>query len=282
MTLAHKLICKIATLSRTHKLRRLDPLFRLIHNPDNRKENAVKRAIVLDNKLVFNIDTSSYLEWTMFFYGDYEPFIQKIIMSVLRPGDIVIDVGANIGIHSLVMAQTVGKTGAVYSFEPHPIIFNKLVTNIGLNNMRWVHPIKAALSDSSGQAVLQGFGESSNQGTSTLCTSDKTNNQFQIKTITLDEFVASTKIPSLSLIKIDVEGHELNVLQGAIKTLATFKPLIIFENSKKNIPCELFWNLGYAIYQIHHDHVTPSIMANTKGYNFLAIPLDYKESIAHR
>ena len=282
MTIAHELIGRFANLTRHYHLQRFDPLIRIIHNPDKQKKRSIKKIILINNETLFSIDTSSYLEWTLFFYGEYEPFTQKLITSMVKPGSVALDIGANIGIHTITLAKATGPTGKVYSFEPHPTIFNKLITNISLNNLQWVHPIKTALTDTSGTAILCGFDhQTSNEGTSALGNKASEQplqkNQFHVTTITLDDFVALHNITKLDIIKIDVEGHEINVFNGAIKTLTTLKPIIIFEDSAKNVIVEnspirkLFNDLSYTLYAIHYNHLS-ELTHNHKGYNFLAVP----------
>lgn len=281
MALKDNIICRIANVTRRKNLRRLDPFLRFLHNPDNRKKHSIKRTIHLKDCGLFDIDTSSYLEWTLFFYGQYEPFTQKIIKTFVKKGDVVLDIGANIGIHSCTLAHAVGPNGCVYSFEPHPKIFNKLVTNVSLNKFSWVYPEKIALSDSTGVAQLHGFGDNDgNEGTSSL--EERAvglENVFDVKTMTLDDFVASRKLQKINALKMDVEGHELHVFKGAVETIRTFRPLIIFEDSKKEIINsgsqirKLLEKLSYRLYEIKYDHLTEMNDEGTKNYNFLALPL---------
>ncbi len=277
-----KTICRIANKTRKYKLHKLDPLLRKLHNPDKRQQHSINQILRLSNGLFYHIDTASYLEWTLFFYGEYDSYIQSIFRSLLRQGDITIDVGANIGIHTLEQARIVGNTGTVYSFEPHPVIYEKLKKNIKLNHMHWVEAFPIALSDQSGNAQLFGF-DNANQGTSSLenkMSSSKAN-PLTIQTQTLDSFVTEQKINALHLLKVDIEGHELKFFLGALKTIAQFKPIIVFEDSekniigRKNIITKLLQKLSYTMYAIHYNHLQEISLFEDKEiatYNFLALP----------
>ena len=81
------------------------------------------------------IDTRSYMEWFIYMYGWYEEPSVKLLQMIAHPGSIVFDVGANIGSYTLPLARTVGVTGMVYAFEPHPRVCKRLTANIALNNL---------------------------------------------------------------------------------------------------------------------------------------------------
>lgn len=129
MSFKNRLINKIANFTRKYQLERLDRFLRFVYNPDTRKKDFIERVIFIDKDLLFKINTSSYLEWSLFFYGGYELPISRLFEKFIVAGATVIDVGANIGIHSLKLGKLVGASGKVYAFEPHPIVFkNYLLT----------------------------------------------------------------------------------------------------------------------------------------------------------
>ena len=152
---------------------------------------------------------------------------------------VIFDVGANIGIFSLSYAS-IFKSAKVYSFEPVDYIFEILRTNIYKNKnfKNRIFPFNLGFSDSRKNIKL-GIPNSKqhprydpkknsiNVGLFSIYGSKKST--VNAKFVTLDDFVKSKKIQKLDFIKIDVEGHEYNVLKGAIKTIKKFKPIIIFE-----------------------------------------------------
>lgn len=234
MFLKNNLICKVAKFTRKNQLFILDKVLRKIYGPDKRQHDFIETIVLLDNKLFFNVNTSSYLEWYIFFYGIYEPGVIFFLKNFLKHGDVVLDVGANVGIHSLIMGNIVGNGGRVYAFEPHPKIFERLKNNLLLNKMYWIEAINSGLSDVQGETILFAF-EGANQGTARLplFPEEKVANsiQFKIKLNQIDRWIGLNQIKRLNLIKVDVEGHDLHVLEGAKNTISNFRPIIVFEHN---------------------------------------------------
>jgi len=161
-------------------------------------------------------------------YSGNEKHNQAAYKSLVRAGDTVLDVGANWGLHTLYLARLVKSTGKVIAFEPHPTVFNELVANVALNQFQQVEAFNFALAKTSGE-VKFGLGSTSktshivnplfpNVGT-TICT----------KTYALDEWLKEHQITALRLMKIDVEGAESEVLQGAERTIRQFRPRLVVE-----------------------------------------------------
>jgi FkbM family methyltransferase len=176
----------------------------------------------LKNGLVFLFDTSSYLEWRLYYLGEYEPEVWRVIDSLLRPGDVAIDVGANIGIHALPMARKVGSEGRVVAVEPFERAAVRLAANAALNGLQ-VDLHTTALSDDS-HPVLLLPPDPHNEG------SAKTRRHGHgqpVSTATLDQIAAP--LTALKLVKIDVEGWEPEVLRGASESISRFSPNLIFE-----------------------------------------------------
>lgn len=271
MNLKNRLIIKIAQFTRKRHLERLDRFLRFIYNPDTRKKDFIERVIFINDDLLFKINTSSFLEWSLFFYGGYEFFISKLFEQFVYAGATVVDVGANIGIHSLKLGKLTGPSGTVYAFEPHPIIFQKLHQNITLNQMFCIKPVQLGLASKSGEFILHGFDEnSSNQGTSFLTESsgvheNKSGQTYQVNVVTLDDFVESKQLDRVDLIKIDAEGFDLDVLMGSRKVITQFKPVIIFEyclsvDEKDKIKLfdqvqQLLLSLQYKLYVIKYNYL---------------------------
>lgn len=142
---------------------------------------------------------------------------------------IAIDVGANIGNHTIFFAE---KFSSVIAFEPNPKVFQLLQFNTGPYNVK---AYNVGLSNSSGYLKFQE--NSSNIGASCIISKENDQNEFttfEIETKTLDAITAEID-STISLLKIDIEGHELQALQGAIKTIKKHKPVILFEQQPEDI-----------------------------------------------
>tara|TARA_B100000029_G_C17531164_1_gene943296 strand:- start:102 stop:1046 length:945 start_codon:yes stop_codon:yes gene_type:complete len=159
---------------------------------------------------------------------------KMIIKSVLKPGDTCIDVGAYIGSYTLFMANLVGPTGEVFSFEPNKETITILNNNIALNGYENVRLYNHAVGELSGNEKFYKIDKSSGAtANSSLVRNEKISGDLKdfvieenVNVITLDDLVENQKI---KLIKIDVEGYELNVLRGAKEIISTYRPIIIME-----------------------------------------------------
>jgi FkbM family methyltransferase len=157
----------------------------------------------------------------------HERHISNVIGKLVKPGDVVIDVGANIGYFSAYAAVAVGKCGKVLCFEPEASNFEYLRANCDLwqKNGFKCSAINLAASATTGQATLNIHRFSTYHAIEDEHHRlDKIEGKQVINTITLDEWVSCCKLNSISLLKIDTEGHEAQVLEGA-KTL--FKAKVI-------------------------------------------------------
>ncbi len=157
--------------------------------------------------------------------GKFEPLQSKRFINSVKQGDVVLDIGANIGYYSILASKLVGKKGKVYAFEPDPQNIKLLYKNIKLNNCRNITVIEAALGSKKGKLDL--IQDLSNPGESKLSKKNIANS-VKVKVLTLDQFVKTEKIKKIDLIKIDVEGAEPDVLKGSIKTLRLNKSLKLF------------------------------------------------------
>ena len=136
--------------------------------------------------------------------------------SAVRPGDVVIDAGANVGGYALLFAQWVGPAGRVYAFEPDPRAFEALVDHISLNALvDRICPVHAAVTDVTGTAGLR---LASASGLSRVSCGADGEPDLTVQSVSIDDFCAREALRP-SFIKVDVEGAELAVLRGARRTI---------------------------------------------------------------
>ncbi|MDI9432604.1 MAG: FkbM family methyltransferase [Planctomycetota bacterium] len=145
----------------------------------------------------------------------------------LRPGDTVVDVGANIGLLSLTASRLVGEQGWVYAFEPHPRVYEYLLGNIALNRAQNIRAFNAALGDTEG--TVRFADRSRGDDRSAVATDDQ---GTVVPCHRLDRF--DLPVASLALLKIDVEGYEKFVVQGA-ESLRDKVSCIYFEAIESNL-----------------------------------------------
>ena len=195
--------------------------------------------------------------------GTREEETIAILDKELRPGMTVFDLGANIGVYGLFMAKAVGDQGFVLSVEPGEDNFNLLISNIALNNLQHRFDTQQiAISNRTGEGILY-VHEQANLHTLTNFTTkerDSIVDEIRIPVMSLRDFVfcKSEAHPSLDLIRMDIEGHEVEVLESLSDVVLEFgiHPLVLFENHfpkyqdnpgrmRKNL--ENLFELGYYV-----------------------------------
>lgn len=176
-------------------------------------------------------------------YGEWAADETRFLSPYLRPGDVAIDVGANIGTHTVAFAKLVGDTGAVHAFEPQRLTFQLLCANAALNGLTNVRSYQKAVSTAPGDVKipLPDLRRGENIGNFSL--GDAQDGEV-VPVIALD----SLELPKVKLLKIDVEGMEADVLLGARKLIAKTQPVIFIENNiaeKSRALIQLLDDLGY-------------------------------------
>jgi len=175
--------------------------------------------------------------------GSYEMEKQRAFGQVTPLGGTVLDLGANVGFYTLLAAEVVGPSGHVHAFEPVPRNLQYLRRHIALNGLKNVSVIEAAVSDASGSRRFQ-FHSSAAMGH----LSD--DGQTEVSTVALDEFVFGSAAVAPNSIKIDVEGAEFSVLQGAREVLSQHRPALLLathNSSLRRLCLELLATHGYAV-----------------------------------
>jgi len=201
----------------------------------------------------------SYIEWAILSNGTYEEEINKLIRISLNEGENALDVGGNIGLQSIRMAQCVGKTGSVFAFEPLGYLRKKFEKNKSLNKAANITLLPFALSNEEGEADFIVDQKSWNQGTFSLSNKMEGGEKEHVLIKIGDDIPEIKSLGSLALIKIDVEGFELQVIKGLLTTIKKHGPRIIFEyddnywrqNGQHINECySLLQSLNYTFYQI--------------------------------
>jgi FkbM family methyltransferase len=172
---------------------------------------------------------------------------------IAQPGYTVIDVGANIGTYTLSQGGRVGKTGVIYSFEPNPDAFQRLVANVRSNHLDWVQCYQRAVYSEAKPLTLQVPGSSAWARVSADSAIPEgqvpRQNFVPVEAITLDEFVVKNGIDKVDILKIDVEGSEVEVMKGAQEALGiTHRVLFEYDSPElKQSATEILSNYGFNV-----------------------------------
>ncbi len=214
------------------------------------------------------------IERKLYLTGSYEKGLLRILDKLVKPRDIVVDAGANIGLISIFCALRAGQSGMVLSFEPHPETYPILQKNISVNGISQIKAYKKALGSASGSAKIYSNLQI-NRGAASLVEFREDSPSFDIEVDSLDEVLKQQKISHVDLIKIDVEGFEMEVLKGAEGILSQENgPILVVEcsNTRNNFNYsmeELFDFLNnkycYSIYKLSHSKEKISRLVSVKS-----------------
>jgi len=172
------------------------------------------------------------------------------MLEHLRAGDVAYDVGANYGIHTMLMARIAQGTGRVYAFEPMPRVYGALRENVGLNGFSNVTFVQSAVSDNSGREFF--FGGDHDAAGHLAGVGEASGEKIEVTMTTLDEFVFEEGNRPPNFVKIDVEGAESKVLFGAARLLRELRPILLMDlhSIEQDIMVGKFLlTLGYQAYR---------------------------------
>ncbi len=228
--------------------------------------------------MLFNIN-DQYIGRSFDLYGEYSEGEITLFDQIVREGQVVVDVGANIGDHTLFFARKVGLAGAVYAFEPQRLVFQTLCANMALNSIANTSCYNAALGVEKGEIVvplIAPWGQEYNFGGMALGGHQEGD---RVPVFPLDDL----RLGACHFIKIDVEGMELEVLLGAQALIRANRPVLYVENDRQEKSADLIRHLdglGYDLYWHRPLLYNPdnffrnpeNIFGNIGSHNMLCLP----------
>jgi FkbM family methyltransferase len=155
--------------------------------------------------------------------------IQSALADVLKPGDTFYDIGAHVGFFTTIAARLVGSSGHIFAFEPSSENLRTLQRNLQLNALSNVTVIPKAVSCQSGTEKLWLAECPGGHTLATIGQPPDVKGSITVETVTIDDLITAGLILPPQLVKIDVEGAELDVLQGMTHTIQAWKPTILYE-----------------------------------------------------
>ncbi len=189
-----------------------------------------KEIVTLHDGIRMELVLNEYVQSQLYLFGTFEPATIKVLKRPVKTGDTALDIGANVGYMSLVLAKCVGNSGKVFSFEPDSKNFASLKRNLELNPDCNIEPIAKAVSDSHQPIRLYHAKFDFNAGAHSMLPSEKHSSDFvEIEATTIDEFVTSHGLKKVDVIKIDIEGAEMKAFNGMSETLRRSRPFVVCE-----------------------------------------------------
>ena len=226
-----------------------------------------------------------YITRSLELYGEYCPGERRLLEQLIRPGMTVVEVGANMGAHSVDMARACAP-GPFYAFEPQPRVFQILCANLALNDIAnaYAHPIACGEAEGAAVVPLVDYARLGNFGALALAPADAPGVKVRVRPID------GLGFPELGLLKIDVEGFEPQVLRGARQTIARCRPLIYVENDRAaqqqevislvaEMGYQLFWHTPALFDPDNFKGVQENVFGKTVSVNMLCIPAERSADI---
>ncbi len=179
-------------------------------------------------------------------YGEFSIGEQRLFEQIVQNGSIVVEGGANIGAHTVELSRLVGPYGEVHAIEPQRIAFQTLCANLALNQCANVFARQAALGAESGTILVPALNPSIRENFGRLSLRNVSIGE-PVPLITLD----SLDLPACHVLKVDVEGMEVEVVKGAAKTIDAYRPIMYLENDRRERSRELLaliFGLDYTVY----------------------------------
>jgi FkbM family methyltransferase len=221
-----------------------------------------------------------YIGRSLQLYGEYSENEIALLRQFLEEGNTVVEVGANIGAHTLPLAKIVGARGVVHAFEPQRIVFQALCANMALNSLDQVYCHQAAVGAEPGHILVPrlDYSAQNNFGGLGLGQYDTGEN---VPLMTVDQL----DLEACHLMKIDVEGMERSVLRGAEATIAEHRPILYLENDRQEhsaalikdilaLQYRLFWHLPSLFNPNNYFHHQNNVFGRIVSVNMLGIPLE--------
>jgi FkbM family methyltransferase len=193
-------------------------------------------AVVRRSGLWWRLDLSEGIDFSIYLLGSFERSTVEALANLVKPGDTVFDIGANIGAHTLGLARMVGPQGRVFAFEPADCAFDKLNLSLTLNPalVERTRAYQIMLTSQPSSPPCREI-----YASWPLISAEAVHPKLRGRLVsslnadvdTLDDFVERERIERLDLIKIDVDGNEYPVLKGGMRTLLRFRPALLMEMS---------------------------------------------------
>lgn len=223
----------------------------------------------IDNQLIIVNKHDEYIGKNVLTLGRWEPHIRNVLSSIIKEGDTVIDIGANIGTHTLYMSKLVGNSGKVHAFEPESNNYNSLFFSLMINKCFNTKVYHCGIGDCYKSMYINDIWKrtniSNNFGAISLQQEQTSKEDEEISVYPLDSFL----FQSVRLIKIDAEGMEESIIKGMMTLLCECRPYIIIEIHLDNVRnmLHIMNSMEYKLFQLE------------KTIDFVAFPSEKEQEL---
>lgn len=235
-------------------------------------------------KMLF-LKRDEYIGRSLDVYGEFSEFEALLFSQIVRPGQTVVEVGANIGAHTVHLAKLVGSQGTVLAFEPQRLIFQILCANVAINEFFNVRTFQAGAGSAAGTLKVPPFDYTAAHNFGGISLQNAATGE-DVPVIALD----SLNLPSLHMLKIDVEGMEADVLSGARGLIARHRPFIYVENDRREkseqlitligeLGYDMWWHTPYLFNPDNFNKVSSNIFDTVVSVNLVCIPKEFASNL---
>jgi FkbM family methyltransferase len=190
----------------------------------------------LDQGFAMKLDLADPEQLKVYFFGHYhERYEAGLVRRLMNDDEVFWDIGANVGYFTLVAAAALNHRGQIVAFEPGRNAYTRLTENLALNPYRNIKTYPVAVTDREGEAVLHLSGDIADSSASLYPAAQTQPGQEVCRTVALEQFRREEGLRPPDLIKLDAEGAELAVLQGARGLITDSPPLWLMEMEEKNL-----------------------------------------------
>lgn len=188
----------------------------------------INKRIQLKNGITLDLKIDDWVQENLFFLGEYEQAELRFAEKSLKPGDVFMDIGANIGLYTLCAFKAVGDSGRVISFEPLEENFKSLSKHVSINHGRNIVLEQMAISDRKEEIEIFYDDRELNLGMASSYLTSHTHSE-KVAAISIDQYIDLNPMAKVDFIKIDIEGGEYKALLGMQNTLIRHSPILLIE-----------------------------------------------------
>jgi FkbM family methyltransferase len=218
-------------------------------------------------------------------YGEFSWAETQVFRQIVKPGMLVVEAGANIGAHTVELARIIARKGELHAFEPQRLVFQNLCANLAINQIENAFAYQMALGERSGTILVPPMNPNTvfNNGGVSLRNAD---GGESVPLAMLDML----QLPACHFLKIDVEGMEVEVIQGAVNTIERYRPTMFVENDRPERSRELlsliselnydaYWHFAHLFNPENYANDTDDIFTNIASVNIVCVPQERSMSI---
>ncbi len=228
-------------------------------------------------KMLF-LKRDRYIGRSLDLYGEYSDTELQLFSQLLGPGTLAVEVGSNIGAHTVGLARMVGPRGIVLAFEPQRVIFQILCANVVMNELFNVRTFPVAVGRETGIAKVPPFDYTAQNNFGGVSLQNVADGE-EVSLVTID----SLNLPALHFLKVDVEGMESDVLAGAQASIRRHRPLMYVENDRPDgsaqligqiadLGYDMWWHMPRLFNPANFNKVAENVFGDIVSCNLVCVP----------